>query len=79
MATTVEEVIERIRPALQLNGADVKLIGVEGNNARVAISGRCVKSLTCLIALQLGMERAMREDLPGFGQLIAEAAGNLNS
>jgi Fe-S cluster biogenesis protein NfuA len=70
----VEQVLERIRPALRLNGADVELMGIEGNNARVALKGRCVESLSYLMGLQMGMERAMREEIPGFGHLIAQVA-----
>jgi Fe-S cluster biogenesis protein NfuA len=68
----VEEVLNKIRPALQADGGDIELIAVEGKNARVALQGHCVGCPSSMMTLKFGVERALREEIPGFGELIPE-------
>ena len=37
----VEAALEKVRPALQADGGDIELLGVEGRNARVRLVGAC--------------------------------------
>jgi len=37
----VVEALERVRPALRLDGQDVELVDVEGANARARFHGAC--------------------------------------
>lgn len=71
----VERVLERTRSALSADGGDVRLTELDGNNARVALYGRFVGSPVSVMALRLGMERAIRERVEDFGELIVELAG----
>mgnify|MGYP001297466818 CR=1 FL=1 len=42
MEEKVREVIEKeIRPALQMDGGDIELVGFEGNNVQVRLRGAC--------------------------------------
>ncbi len=37
----LEAALERVRPALHLDGGEVELLGIEGQNARVRFLGSC--------------------------------------
>jgi Fe-S cluster biogenesis protein NfuA len=71
----VERVLGRIRRALQADGGDVELVGIEGQNARVILSGPAVEHLSSMMTLKFGIERALREEIKGFGEVIAEPEG----
>ncbi|MCI0487485.1 MAG: NifU family protein [Blastocatellia bacterium] len=70
----VEKVLDRIRPALHANGNDVELSGIEGTNVRVTLIGRFESGTGSMIALRLGLERSLREAIPGIGEVIADPA-----
>jgi Fe-S cluster biogenesis protein NfuA len=40
-ARRVEQVLAKVRPALQADGGDIELVAVEGQNARVRLKGAC--------------------------------------
>ena len=65
----VETVLQRIRPLLQADGGDIELIGVEGNNARVRLTGMCAGCPSAHMTLYLGVEMALREEIREFEQL----------
>ena len=68
----IEEVLDRIRPALRANGNDVELRDIEGCNVRVALKGHFDSGPGSIIALKLGLERSLIEGIPGIGKLIAD-------
>ena len=70
----VEAVLNRIRPAIRDEGGRIALLAVEGRNARVVMEGSFLKCPTSLMTLRFGIERAMRERVPGFASLIIEDA-----
>jgi Fe-S cluster biogenesis protein NfuA len=37
----VEAALAKVRPALQADGGDIELVGIEGQNARVRLKGAC--------------------------------------
>jgi Fe-S cluster biogenesis protein NfuA len=61
----VEEVINRIRPALQRDGGDVELVEVtEDNVVKVKLVGACGTCPMSLMTLKGGIEAAMKQDIP---------------
>ncbi len=40
--SAVEEIVSLIRPAIQRDGGDIKLISIEGDIIRVRLSGACL-------------------------------------
>lgn len=70
----VEAVLNRIRPAIQDEGGNIALIAVDGRNARVVMEGSFLSCPTSLMTLKFGIERALRETVPGFASLIIEDA-----
>lgn len=62
----VEAVIERIRPAVQLDGGDVELVEVtEDGVVRIRLHGACVGCPSSSMTLHMGIERNVREKVPG--------------
>lgn len=70
--TEVETALNRIRPYAQSHGGDIVLIAIEGANVRVKLKGACVGCPSSTVTLKQGVERALREEVAGFGELIAE-------
>ena len=69
LAERVETVLQRIRPLLQADGGDIELVGVDGNNARVRLTGMCAGCPSAHMTLYLGVEMALREEIREFEQL----------
>ena len=65
----VEAVIQRVRPFLQADGGDIELLRVEGNSARVRLTGMCAQCPSAHMTLYLGVEMALRDDMPEFETL----------
>ena len=65
----VETVLNRVRPFLQADGGDIELVEVDGNSAEVRLTGMCAGCPSAHMTLYLGVEMALREDMPDFGSL----------
>lgn len=68
----VERVLEAVRPTLARHGGGIDLVCVEGCNVRVTLRGACVGCPSSLMTLRESVERQLREELAGFGELITE-------
>jgi Fe-S cluster biogenesis protein NfuA len=66
----VQAVIDRLRPVIQADGGDVEVIDVQDNKARVRLSGNCVGCPSAQITLHLGIELALKDEIPEFEQLV---------
>ncbi|WP_145081379.1 NifU family protein [Poriferisphaera corsica] len=65
MHDRVEEIIERIRPAIQMDGGDVELVRITDENVvLVRLHGACVGCPSANMTLQMGIERNVREKVP---------------
>jgi Fe-S cluster biogenesis protein NfuA len=71
MITTerVESVLARVRPFMQADGGDIELVSVDGNSAAVRLTGRCAGCPSAHMTLYLGVEMALREQMPEFETL----------
>ena len=65
----VEAVLSRARPFMQADGGDIELIAVDGNSASVKLTGMCAGCPSAHMTLYLGIETALREDMPEFESL----------
>ena len=65
----VESVLNRVRPFLQADGGDIELLGVNGNSAEVRLSGMCAGCPSAHMTLHVGVESALREEIPEFETL----------
>jgi Fe-S cluster biogenesis protein NfuA len=60
----VQEVLDRIRPALQADGGDVELIDIEGGVVKVRLVGACAGCPMSQLTLTNGVERVLKEQIP---------------
>ena len=66
----VREVIEMIRPAVQFDGGDVELVGIEQDGTvLVRLHGACVGCPSSKITLKAGIERQLIERVEGITQV----------
>ena len=65
----VESVLNRVRPFLQADGGDIELLDVTGNSADVKLTGMCAGCPSAHMTLYLGVETALREEIPEFETL----------
>ena len=73
--TTVEEQVRRalelIRPAIQMDGGDIRLQAVEGNRVTVQLFGTCETCPISPVTLKQGVERILKEHVPGITEVVA--------
>ena len=62
----VQAVLDRVRPFLRADGGDIELVAVEGNSAAVRLTGVCANCPSAHMTLHVGVEAALREEIPGF-------------
>ena len=66
----VETVLDRIRPLMQADGGDIELVGIDGNSARVRLTGMCAGCPTAHLTLHMGVELALRDEIQEFEELL---------
>ena len=64
MKDRVQKVIERIRPAVQMDGGDLQLVDVVDGVVKVRLIGACVGCPSSTMTLKMGIERAIRAEVP---------------
>jgi len=68
----VSEIIESIRPSLQAHGGDVELVGIEQDNTvNVRLQGACQGCPGATMTMKMGIERILKERVPGVKQVVA--------
>ena len=67
----VEKLLDRIRPALQADGGNVELIGVEEGVVTVALKGACTGCPASQMTLQMGIEERLKEEIPEVKKVVA--------
>ena len=67
MEGQVREAIEAIRPALQMDGGDIFLAGVDDASGvvQVQLVGACGTCPSSVVTLQAGVERILMDRVPG--------------
>ena len=65
----VEAVLDRVRPFMRADGGDIELLDVAGNSADVRLTGMCAGCPSAHMTLYVGVETALREEIPEFGSL----------
>ncbi|MDP8299473.1 MAG: NifU family protein [Candidatus Tantalella remota] len=64
MEEKVKAVIEKIRPALQMDGGDIELVAVEGNVVKVKLTGACSGCPMSQMTLKNVVEQNIRKEVP---------------
>ncbi len=65
------ETLEYIRPAVQADGGDLILLGVEGGSVTLQLVGSCSGCPMSMMTLKAGIERILQERVPGVEEVIA--------
>jgi Fe-S cluster biogenesis protein NfuA len=71
MKEKVEVALARIRPALQADGGDVELVGVEAGVVKLKLKGSCAGCPMSTMTLKLGIERVLKEQIPEVKEVVA--------
>ena len=64
MKERVEQVINRIRPAVQMDGGDIELVDVVDGLVKLRLVGSCSGCPSSTMTLKMGIERAIRAEVP---------------
>ena len=72
MREKVEQTIEVIRPAIQADGGDIELhdVNEETGVVTVELVGACVSCPASTVTLKAGIERILRDRVPGVTEVI---------
>ena len=63
--------LEAIRPALQADGGDIELIGVDDHGVvQVRFQGACVGCPAASMTLTQGVERSLRQSVPEVTRVV---------
>ena len=67
----LEETLEYIRPALQADGGDLVLLGTQGGKVTLQLVGACGGCPLSTMTLTAGIERILRDRVPGVEEVVA--------
>jgi Fe-S cluster biogenesis protein NfuA len=73
MKEQVQEVLEKIRPALQADGGDVELVGVEDGVVTVKLVGACAGCPMSQMTLTNYVERLIKQEVPDVERVVPAA------
>jgi len=72
MSAEIEKALDTIRPALQADGGNVEFIEVsEDGVVKVKLTGACGHCPMSAQTLKFGVERALKEQVPGVTAVVA--------
>ncbi|MCF7885955.1 MAG: NifU family protein [Candidatus Marinimicrobia bacterium] len=61
----VQEILDKVRPGLQADGGDVELVEVnDSGTVKVRLTGACGGCPMATMTLKMGIERALKNELP---------------
>lgn len=77
MRAQVEDVIEIIRPAIQADGGDIILREVDEDSGVVTVelTGACVSCPASTVTMKAGIERIMKDRVPGVTSVVQPGEG----
>ena len=67
----VREVLDLIRPQIQMDGGDIRLQSVDGGVVTVQLLGVCETCPISPVTLKQGVKRILKERIPGVTEVIA--------
>jgi Fe-S cluster biogenesis protein NfuA len=71
MRKKVEAALEQVRPALLADGGDVQLIDVKDGVVTLKLTGACGGCPMATMTLKGGIERVLKEKVPGVKEVVA--------
>ena len=67
----LDDTIEYIRPAVQADGGDIKLASVNDGVVNIEMLGACQGCPLSIATLKSGIERILKDKVPGVVEVIA--------
>ena len=73
MKERIEKALDNIRPALQADGGDIRLVDVDETKGivKVQLQGACAGCPSAQVTLAMGVERAIKEEVPEVKEVIS--------
>jgi Fe-S cluster biogenesis protein NfuA len=71
MREKVEEVLNKIRPALKADGGNVELVDVKDGVVSVKLTGHCAGCPMSTMTLKNGIERVLKEQIADIKQVVS--------
>jgi len=71
MRDKVEEVLNKIRPSLMMDGGNVELIDVNDGVVKVKLTGACAGCPMSTMTLKMGIERILKQEIPEIKEVVA--------
>jgi len=72
MKEKVETALDKIRPALNADGGDVKLIDVSDDGVvKVQLTGACGGCPMSQMTLKMGIEKVLKEEIPEVKEVVS--------
>ncbi len=69
----LQEALDYIRPAVQADGGDLVLLGTDGDTVNIQMVGACGGCPLSMMTLKAGIERILKDRVPGVGEVLATA------
>ena len=66
----VEKALDEIRPFLQSDGGNIKLLSIENNTAKVQLEGACIGCSVNQMTLKNGVEATIKKYAPEIQDVI---------
>lgn len=69
----LESTLDYIRPAIQMDGGDIVLLGIDDGVVNLQMVGACGGCPLSMMTLKAGIERILKDRVPGVESVNAEA------
>ncbi len=71
MRDKVEEILDKIRPSLMMDGGNVELVDVNDGIVKVKLTGACSGCAMATLTLKMGIERVLKQEIPEVKEVVA--------
>ena len=71
MRDKVEEVLDKVRPSLMMDGGNVELVDVNDGIVSVRLTGACGGCAMSTLTLKMGIERILKQELPEVKEVVS--------
>jgi Fe-S cluster biogenesis protein NfuA len=65
MEQKIRDKLEEMRTMLQADGGDMEIVGIEGTNVKLKLTGACGGCPHATITIKQGIERALQQSIDG--------------
>lgn len=71
MKEKIEEVIDKIRPALQADGGDIELVEINDGTVKVKLTGACGHCPMSQLTLRNYVEQILKQEIPEIKEVVS--------